>query len=167
MRNAKSAKKEAEQKLKDAEIRLSGLKDEIEKIKEILNGYSQEVYFMNATKLSLDEFNSNQQVNLIMLGFALATNKIPFIEIEYYEEVIKEWLRDPDKNIKAAPRYIKAPINNTAERPKLKARIAATTDATTDILPFTAHIHGTISGCSCSTTIKPKGNGKPICSAFV
>jgi F-type H+-transporting ATPase subunit b len=34
LRNAKSAKKEAEQKLKDAEIRLSGLKDEIEKIKE-------------------------------------------------------------------------------------------------------------------------------------
>ena len=36
-----------------------------------------------------------------MLGFALATEKIPFIEIEHYEEVIKEWLRDPDKNIKA------------------------------------------------------------------
>ncbi|MFX1365205.1 MAG: 2-oxoacid:acceptor oxidoreductase family protein [Promethearchaeota archaeon] len=73
----------------------------LEKIEEILKGYSHEVYFMNATKLSLDEFNSNQQVNLIMLGFAHATEKIPFIEIEHYEEVIKEWLRDPDKNIKA------------------------------------------------------------------
>ena len=73
----------------------------LEKIKEILNGYSEEVYFMNATQLSLDNFNQNQQVNLIMLGFAVATEKIPFIEIEHYEEVIKEWLREPDVNIKA------------------------------------------------------------------
>ena len=73
----------------------------LEKIKEILNGYSKEVYFINATQLSLDNFNQNQQVNLIMLGFAVATGKIPFIEIEHYEEVIKEWLRDPDVNIKA------------------------------------------------------------------
>ena len=73
----------------------------LEKIKEILNGYSKEVYFMNATELSLEYFNSNQQVNLIMLGFAVATGKIPFIEIENYEEVIKEWLRNPEINIKA------------------------------------------------------------------
>jgi len=73
----------------------------IEKIKEILNGYSKEVYFINATQLSLDNFNQNQQINLIMLGFAVATGKIPFIEVEHYEEVIKEWLRDPDVNIKA------------------------------------------------------------------
>jgi indolepyruvate ferredoxin oxidoreductase beta subunit len=73
----------------------------LEKIKEILNGYSQEVYFMNATGISLDHYNQNQQVNLIMLGFAIATGKIPFIDVEHYEEVIKEWLRDPDKNIKA------------------------------------------------------------------
>jgi Pyruvate/2-oxoacid:ferredoxin oxidoreductase gamma subunit len=56
---------------------------------------------MNATKLALDNFNQNQQVNLIMLGFAIASRKIPFIEVEHYEEVIKEWLRDPDMNIKA------------------------------------------------------------------
>jgi indolepyruvate ferredoxin oxidoreductase beta subunit len=73
----------------------------LEKILETLKGYSKEVYFMNATQLSLDHFNQNQQVNLIMLGFAVATGKIPFIEIEHYEEVIKEWLRDPDSNIKA------------------------------------------------------------------
>jgi Pyruvate/2-oxoacid:ferredoxin oxidoreductase gamma subunit len=36
-----------------------------------------------------------------MLGFAINTGKIPFIEIEHYEEVIKEWLRDVDLNIKA------------------------------------------------------------------
>jgi indolepyruvate ferredoxin oxidoreductase beta subunit len=73
----------------------------LEKIKSILNGYSQEVYFMNATELSLDNFTSNQYVNLIMLGFSLPTVKLPFIEIEHYEEVIKEWLRDIDLNIKA------------------------------------------------------------------
>ena len=73
----------------------------LEKIKEILNGYSNEAYFLNATEISLKYFNQNQQVSLILLGFAIPTEKIPFIEIEYYEEVIKEWLRDPDLNIKA------------------------------------------------------------------
>ncbi len=73
----------------------------VEKIKEILNGYSNEVYFMNATQLSIDTFGQNQQVNLIMLGFAIATGKLPFIEMKHYEEVIKEWLRDPEVNIKA------------------------------------------------------------------
>ncbi|MHA2008929.1 MAG: 2-oxoacid:acceptor oxidoreductase family protein [Promethearchaeota archaeon] len=73
----------------------------IEKVSEILHGYSNHVYFINATELSLDQFNTNQYVNLIMLGFAINTGKIPFIEIEHYEEVIKEWLRDVDLNIKA------------------------------------------------------------------
>jgi len=73
----------------------------IEKIKEILNGYSKEVYSLNATEISLKEFNRNQHANVMMLGFAISTGKIPFIEIEHYEEVIKEWLRDPDDNIKA------------------------------------------------------------------
>ncbi len=73
----------------------------LEKIEEILKGYSNQVYFINATELSLNEFKSNQYVNLIMLGFAITTGKLPFIEIEHYEEVIKEWLRDPELNIKA------------------------------------------------------------------
>ncbi|MFX0141085.1 MAG: 2-oxoacid:acceptor oxidoreductase family protein [Candidatus Hodarchaeota archaeon] len=73
----------------------------IEKISEILNSYSAKIYFLNATELALKEFNQNQQLNIIMLGFAIGTGKIPFIEIEHYEEVIKEWLRDPELNIKA------------------------------------------------------------------
>jgi indolepyruvate ferredoxin oxidoreductase beta subunit len=73
----------------------------LEKIKEVLHGYSEEVYTMNATELSLNEFGTNQQANIIMLGFAIPTGKVPFIDIEYYEEVIKEWLRDPDDNIRA------------------------------------------------------------------
>jgi indolepyruvate ferredoxin oxidoreductase beta subunit len=72
-----------------------------DKIKEILYGYSQEIYFINATELALKEFSTTQQMNLIMLGYAIPTRKLPFIEIEHYEEVIKEWLEDPDKNIKA------------------------------------------------------------------
>ncbi|MBY9005445.1 MAG: 2-oxoacid:acceptor oxidoreductase family protein [Candidatus Lokiarchaeota archaeon] len=88
----------------------------IDKIKEILNGNGKDVYFMNATKISLDNFNQNQQVNLIMLGFAIATNKLPFIEIRHYEEVIREWLRDPNMNIKALHLGIergKEIVNNT------------------------------------------------------
>lgn len=73
----------------------------LERIKEILKGYSDQVYVMNATELSLDHFNENQQVNIMMLGFAIATGKLPFIEIEHYEAVIREWLRNPEQNIEA------------------------------------------------------------------
>ncbi len=73
----------------------------LEKIVEILRLYTDKIYHMNATELSLENFNQNLQVNIIMLGFAIPTGRIPFIEIEYYEEVIKEWLPDPDSNIKA------------------------------------------------------------------
>lgn len=73
----------------------------LKKLVEFLNLYTDKVYYMNATKLALEEFNQNQQINIIMLGFAIPTGKIPFIEIEHYEEVIKEWLPDIDSNIKA------------------------------------------------------------------
>jgi len=73
----------------------------LEKIVEILRLYTDKIYHMNATELSLENFNQNLQVNIIMLGFAIPTGRIPFIEIEHYEEVIKEWLPDPDSNIKA------------------------------------------------------------------
>lgn len=74
---------------------------ELEKIEEILKEYSDEVYLMNATKLSLEKFKQNQQVNIIMLGFAIALNKLPYISIEHYETVIKEHLRNPEINLKA------------------------------------------------------------------
>lgn len=73
----------------------------LEEIEKTLNQITKEIYFLNATSLSIKQFNSNQYVNLIMLGFAIPTGKLPFIDLEYYEEVIKEWLRDPDINIKA------------------------------------------------------------------
>ena len=91
----------------------------LDKIKEILTGYSNDVYFINATEFSLREFNSNLYLNLIMLGFAIPTGKIPFIEIEHYEEVIKEWLRDPDNNIRALHLGLKEgkKIINSRNRP--------------------------------------------------
>ncbi len=73
----------------------------LERIKDILKQYSSEVFFLNATELSLNMFKTNQFVNMIMLGFAIPTEKIPFIEINHYEEVIKEWLRNPESNIQA------------------------------------------------------------------
>ncbi len=73
----------------------------LDKIKTTLNKYTNRVYFINATELSLDNFGSNLFVNIIMLGFAIPTGKLPYIEIEDYEEVIKERLRDSDLNIKA------------------------------------------------------------------
>jgi len=73
----------------------------LERIKDILKQYSNEVFFLNATELSLNMFKTNQFVNMIMLGFAIPTEKIPFIEISHYEEVIKEWLRNPESNIQA------------------------------------------------------------------
>lgn len=73
----------------------------LEKIVEILNLCTDKVYCMNATRFALENFNQNQQINIIMLGFAIPTGRIPFIEIEHYEEVIKEWLPDADSNIKA------------------------------------------------------------------
>ncbi len=73
----------------------------LEEIKSTLEGYSDEIYFINATQLALDKFGQNQQLNIIMLGFAIASSKLPFIEVEHYEAVIDEWLRDPYLNKEA------------------------------------------------------------------
>ena len=51
----------------------------LEKILEILNSYSNEVYSVNATEICLNHFQTNQQLNIFMLGFALHTGKLPFI----------------------------------------------------------------------------------------
>ncbi len=74
---------------------------QLDKIVEILKKYSNKVYTINATEICLNKFNSNLMVNIFMLGFAIPTGKLPFIDVENYEEVIKEWLGDPDSNIQA------------------------------------------------------------------
>ncbi|MFW9895118.1 MAG: 2-oxoacid:acceptor oxidoreductase family protein [Candidatus Thorarchaeota archaeon] len=73
----------------------------LENIEATLNQLTSEVYFLNATDISIKNFDSNQFVNIIMLGFAIQTGKLPFINPEHYKEVINEWLRDPNLNIKA------------------------------------------------------------------
>ncbi|MBD3195069.1 MAG: hypothetical protein GF317_08450 [Candidatus Lokiarchaeota archaeon] len=73
----------------------------LNEIEEILKKSSEEIYFINATQLSLDKFDTNQNMNIIMLGVAIATGKLPFIKTEHYEQVIHEWLRDPDNNVQA------------------------------------------------------------------
>jgi len=74
---------------------------QLDKIVEILKNYSNDVHTINATEICLNKFHSNLMVNIFMLGYAIPTGKLSFIEVEHYEEVIKEWLRDPDTNIKA------------------------------------------------------------------
>lgn len=73
----------------------------LDKIVEILKEYSNDVHTINATKICLNNFNSNLMVNIFMLGYSIPTGSLPFIDVEHYEEVIKEWLRDSDTNIKA------------------------------------------------------------------
>ncbi len=73
----------------------------LDKIVEILKEYSNNVHTINATKICFNSFNSNLLVNIFMLGYAIPTGKLPFIEVEHYEEVIIEWLRNPETNIKA------------------------------------------------------------------
>lgn len=88
----------------------------IERISGLLYGYSDQIYFIDATELSLNEFNQNQQMNIIMLGFAIATGKLPFIKLEHYEEVINEWLRDPELNIKALKLGLQKGEKNVRQR---------------------------------------------------
>lgn len=71
-----------------------------ETIKNILKGISENVYFINATDLAINELNDAQKMNMITLGFAVASGQLPFIEIEDYEKIIRRELKQPEDNIK-------------------------------------------------------------------
>ncbi|MBD3352024.1 MAG: hypothetical protein GF364_11110 [Candidatus Lokiarchaeota archaeon] len=73
----------------------------LETIEKILKEISNNVFFINATEMALDHFDDAQKMNMIMLGFAVASGSIPFIKIDDYKNVIKRELRQPDMNIKA------------------------------------------------------------------
>lgn len=73
----------------------------LETIEKILKGISDHVYFINATEMAIEQFNDAQKMNLIMLGFAVATGQLPFISLEDYETVIARELRNPGINSKA------------------------------------------------------------------
>lgn len=72
-----------------------------EKIEEILKNISKNVYFINATDLAINELDDAQKMNIIMLGFAVASGQLPFIKIQDYELIIRRELRQPEANIKA------------------------------------------------------------------
>jgi Pyruvate/2-oxoacid:ferredoxin oxidoreductase gamma subunit len=87
----------------------------IERISKILHNYSDQIYFVDATELSLNQFNQNQQMNIIMLGFAITTGKLPFIKIKHIIDVINEWLRDPELSIKALNLGLQEGMKNTKQ----------------------------------------------------
>ncbi|MCP4763290.1 MAG: hypothetical protein GY870_16065 [archaeon] len=73
----------------------------LEKIDETLKKISEDVYFINATELALKNFEDAQKMNMIMLGFAVASGRLPFIQKESYEKVIRRELKQPEINIEA------------------------------------------------------------------
>ncbi|MHA1729309.1 MAG: 2-oxoacid:acceptor oxidoreductase family protein [Promethearchaeota archaeon] len=73
----------------------------LETIEKILKGISKDVYFINATELAITNFNDAQKMNMITLGFAVASKRLRYIEIEAYEKVIHRELRQPEVNVKA------------------------------------------------------------------
>jgi indolepyruvate ferredoxin oxidoreductase beta subunit len=73
----------------------------LDKMREVLTGISKAVYFMDASKMALEKFDDIQKMNMIMLGFAVASGKLPFIEKEAYERVIRRELKQAEINIEA------------------------------------------------------------------
>ena len=59
------------------------------------------LYFLNATILALDEFDDAQKMNMIMLGFAVSSGQLPFIDEETYRVIIRREMHQPDVNLKA------------------------------------------------------------------
>ncbi|MHA1341482.1 MAG: 2-oxoacid:acceptor oxidoreductase family protein [Promethearchaeota archaeon] len=73
----------------------------LDTIKKILGAVSDNVYFINVTKIAIEKFQDPQKMNMIMLGFAVSSGYLPFIDSEIYENVIKRELKQPNINIKA------------------------------------------------------------------
>jgi indolepyruvate ferredoxin oxidoreductase, beta subunit len=74
---------------------------DLSEVEKTLRDIGQNVYFLNATKMAIDVFHDAQKMNMIMLGFAVASQQLPFIELTAYEKVIHRELRSPDINIQA------------------------------------------------------------------
>lgn len=72
-----------------------------DKMTEVLKGISEYVYFINATDLALEKFGDMQKMNMIMLGFGVASGRLPFISVEAYEKVIRRELKQPAINVEA------------------------------------------------------------------
>ncbi|MFB0561301.1 MAG: 2-oxoacid:acceptor oxidoreductase family protein [Candidatus Lokiarchaeia archaeon] len=71
---------------------------ELEKVVENLKQFNKNVYLVNANKLSEEKYGDYSGVNMIFLGMAMATGKIP-VKIETVERVIKERMWNPEKSV--------------------------------------------------------------------
>ncbi|MHA1578847.1 MAG: indolepyruvate oxidoreductase subunit beta [Candidatus Freyarchaeota archaeon] len=70
----------------------------LEKVLENVKKFNKNVYVINANKLSEERYGDYSGVNMIFLGMAMATGKIP-VKVETVERVIRENMRDPEKCI--------------------------------------------------------------------
>lgn len=73
----------------------------LEKIEEIVRGYTKDYIFLPATQLAIEQLGDAQKMNLIILGVAFGAGWIPHISIENCEKVICRELRDSDLNLRA------------------------------------------------------------------
>ncbi|MGQ9721922.1 MAG: indolepyruvate oxidoreductase subunit beta [Candidatus Jordarchaeum sp.] len=70
----------------------------LEKVVENLKKFNNNIYVVNANQLSEEKYGDYSGVNMIFLGMAMATGKIP-VMVETVEKVIRERLWNPEKNI--------------------------------------------------------------------
>ncbi|MEM2144693.1 MAG: indolepyruvate oxidoreductase subunit beta [Candidatus Jordarchaeaceae archaeon] len=70
----------------------------LEQVLENVKKFSKNVYVINANKLSEEKYGDYSGVNMIFLGAAMATEKIP-VKIETIEKIIREQMWNPEKNI--------------------------------------------------------------------
>jgi indolepyruvate ferredoxin oxidoreductase beta subunit len=70
----------------------------LEQVLENVKKFNKNVYVVNANKLSEEKYGDYSGVNMIFLGVAMATGKIP-VKIKTIEKIIREQMRNPEKNI--------------------------------------------------------------------
>ncbi len=70
----------------------------LEKVLENIKKFNKNVYVVNANKLSEERYGDYSGVNMIFLGIAMATGKIP-VKVETVERVIRENMWDSEKSI--------------------------------------------------------------------
>jgi indolepyruvate ferredoxin oxidoreductase beta subunit len=70
----------------------------LEQILENLKKFNTNVYVVNANKLSEEKYGDYSGVNMIFLGVAMATGKIP-VKIKTIEKIISEQMRNPEKSL--------------------------------------------------------------------
>lgn len=70
----------------------------LDKVVENVKKFNKNVYLVNANKLSEEKYGDYSGVNMIFLGIAMATGKVP-VKIETVERVIRERMWSPEKNL--------------------------------------------------------------------